>query len=77
MARDSGIEVGFNPGRTVDDGKSRTYYWYAGTVAVKAGCTPKPPAEDCIEETPVEDGATSLVSADLVVQHQKAICTAP
>ena len=69
----NGVNVGLNPVQTVaPQGSPRTYYLYAGNLAFTAGCTPTP-QDDCLQATPVEFGATSLVPADLLIQHQKGL----
>jgi hypothetical protein len=61
LTKSNGINVGFNPDRTVGPTESVDYYWYAGEIIQKDGK---------LFPTPVEFGATNLVGADLILQTQ-------
>ena len=66
VARDNGINAGFNQISTVKPGENRTSYWYAGNLAWTPGST-NPVA------TPVEFGAINLVPADMMLQHTEGL----
>jgi hypothetical protein len=63
--RSSGVNVGFNPDQTVEPGKTRALYWYAGLLTVGSG--------GALDQRPVEFGAANLIPADMLTQHQKGL----
>ena len=60
-----GTEVGRNGPQTVGPGESITYQWYAGDVGVELDNSRR-------EATPVEFGATNLVSSDPIKHSNKS-----
>ena len=67
VSRDDGMNVGQNSGDgTVPPGGSVTYRWYAGDLRTD-------PATDRLIATPVEFGATNLLSSDTIEQPVKGL----
>ena len=64
VSRDDGANVGTNPTQTVGfGGVPRLYQWYAGDLKVNANGT--------VTATPIEFGATNLISADRIEHASK------
>ena len=63
VTRSDGMNVGVNPVQTVAPGGSTTYQWYAGDVTADAADNGVP--------TPIEFGATGLVSSDPIKHSNK------
>ena len=62
MANSDGKNVGFNPNQTVGPGGIARYTWYAGDVVVNGFQR---------IATPIEFGATSLISSDPIKHSNK------
>ena len=60
---DDGQNVGFNPVRTVNPGKSTNYTWYAGQVTLNA--------DGSHTSVPMEFGAVNLLPSDPIKQANK------
>jgi hypothetical protein len=63
VSRNDGNDVGKNQLRTIANGKSGTYQWYAGDLEVQDDGT--------ITVRPVEFGATNLIAADRIKHAAK------
>ena len=63
VSRFDGANIGLNTAQTVAPGLSTTYHWYAGDVKVNPDGT--------ITPTPIEFGATNLISADRIEHASK------
>jgi manganese oxidase len=63
VSRYDGANIGINTAQTVAPGASTTYSWYAGDVKVNPDGTVTP--------TPIEFGATNLISADRIEHASK------
>jgi manganese oxidase len=63
VTNSDGANVGFNPVQTVGPGETITYRWYAGTVKVNS--------DGSRTATPVEFGATNLMSSDPIKHPSK------
>ena len=68
VSRDTGLNVGHNPVRTVKPGQFVTYQWYAGTVTID-NSNPLSPRKWV--GTPVEFGAVNLTSSDQIKHSNK------
>jgi hypothetical protein len=64
MRQSSGFNAGFNPVTTVAPGSSKTYTWYAGTIA-RQGTS--------FVGTPVEFGTINLLTSDPLEQHPHSL----
>ncbi len=64
VSRFDGANVGRNLTQTVAPGQFKTYEWYAGDIAVGAGTT-------AVTATPIEFGATNLISSDRIEHASK------
>ena len=63
VSRYDGANIGGNLTQTVSPGQFKTYKWYAGDVTVNANGT--------ITATPIELGATNLISSDRIKHASK------
>jgi hypothetical protein len=63
MADSDGANVGWNPEQTVAPGQSREYKWYAGHTTIDAN--------GIMTASPIEFGATSLMSSDRIKHASK------
>ena len=63
VSRFDGANVGGNAVQTVAPGLSKTYEWYAGHVSIRSDLT--------VAATPVEFGATNLLSSDRIEHASK------
>ncbi|HSB11564.1 MAG TPA: copper oxidase [Blastocatellia bacterium] len=67
ITEDDGADVGFNPIQTANVGEVVTYQWYAGDVKL-SGST--------LIATPIEFGATNLISSDPIKHSNKGAIAA-
>jgi manganese oxidase len=63
VSRYDGLNVGANLTQTIYPGQQTTYYWYAGDVKVNA--------DGSVTTTPIEFGATNLMSSDRLEHASK------
>jgi hypothetical protein len=63
VANSDGKNVGFNPNQTVGPGGIARYRWYAGDIVINAS--------NQRVATPIEFGATNLISSDPIKQSNK------
>jgi hypothetical protein len=63
VSRYDAANVGGNAVQTVAPGHSKTYQWYAGDILINAGGT--------VTATPIEFGATNLISSDRIEHASK------
>ncbi|HYU05339.1 MAG TPA: hypothetical protein VEL02_15970, partial [Jatrophihabitantaceae bacterium] len=63
--KNAGIDVGFNPEQIVNNGASRTYWWYAGKTSIDQGGK--------VTGTPVEFGSVNLIPADPLEQDNHGL----
>jgi hypothetical protein len=72
-SRDDGMMVGRNQGQTAEPGKTTKYRYYAGDLFYEPAAGPKNRRNIRIVATPIEYGATNLLSADRIKQPQKGL----
>ncbi|HEV2845445.1 MAG TPA: copper oxidase, partial [Thermoanaerobaculia bacterium] len=65
VSRYDGANVGTNAVQTITGGQTKLYKWYAGDVTINANGT--------ITATPVEFGATNLISSDRIEHASKGL----
>ncbi len=63
VSRYDGANVGRNATQTVTPGQSKTYEWYAGDVKINL--------DETVTATPIEFGATNLISSDRILHASK------
>ena len=66
VTRDGGLHVGLNPDTTVPPGKTDTFTWYAGRIALDG-------IADTLSPVDIEYGAINLTSADPIKHSNKGL----